>query len=76
MSDFAFEDQATEARGGREALRGAIVLVAAAAALVGVAFIIMQAVTGPDGWATRMATTAYSGEAVLVSGPIPDGMAD
>lgn len=76
MSDFTLEHREDHHRGAREALRGAVVMICAAAALVGVAFVVMQAVTGPQGWATRIAATAQAGDAVLLAGPMPDGMAD
>ncbi len=63
-------------RGLGEMARGILVMLGASLALVVVAFIVMQAVAGPNGWATRVAATAYTTEAVLVSGPLPVGMAD
>ena len=76
MSNFTVEQREDHHHGAREALRGAVVMVCAAAALVGVAFVVMQAVTGPQGWATRIAATASAGDTVLLAGPMPDVMAD
>ncbi|MDP3736554.1 MAG: hypothetical protein Q8R02_04145 [Hyphomonadaceae bacterium] len=47
-----------------ENIRGAIVLVLASAALVGLAFGVMLLLTSPDGWASKAAQSAASGEDV------------
>ena len=47
-----------------ENVRGAVLWVAAAAALVGLAFAAMLMLTSPDGWATKMAQSATTGEDV------------
>jgi uncharacterized protein (UPF0212 family) len=57
-------DDAAEARKFRldENLRGAVLWMAAATALVGIAFGVMVVLTSPDGWATRIAQSATSSE--------------
>lgn len=47
-----------------ENIRGAIVLVLASAAMVGLAFGIMVVLTSPDGWASKAAQSATTGEDV------------
>ena len=43
-------------------IRGAMVVVLGSAALVGLAFGAMVVLTSPDGWATKAAQSAVSGE--------------
>lgn len=50
-----------------ENLRGIIIVVLGSIALVGAAYGAMVALTGPDGWATRMANTAV-GEPGVAAG--------
>ena len=51
-----------------ENLRGAVLWIAAASALVGLAFGAMVVLTSPDGWATKIAQSATASEEVsLVS---------
>lgn len=44
--------------GRREKLRGALVLTAAAALLVGGAYYVVLSLAGPDGWLSHMASNA------------------
>jgi hypothetical protein len=49
-------------------VRGAVIMVLGCAALVGLAFGAMLLLTSPDGWVTKAANSAISGEqAALVS---------
>lgn len=48
-------------------LRGAIVVVLGAVALVGMAFGAMVVLTSPDGWVTKAANTAISGESAQLT---------
>jgi hypothetical protein len=49
-------------------LRGAVIMLLGCAALVGLAFGAMVLLTSPDGWVTKAANSAISGEqASLVS---------
>lgn len=41
-----------------ENMRGVVIVVVGSIALVGAAWAAMIALTGPDGWATRMANSA------------------
>ena len=43
-------------------IRGALVVVLGSAALVGLAFGAMVVLTAPDGWVTKAAKSAMSGE--------------
>ena len=43
-------------------IRGALIVVLGSAALVGLAFGAMVMLTSPDGWATKAARSAMSGE--------------
>lgn len=80
MSQFTFDANGRESEPKRFALsdnaRGALVVAGSAAALVGMAYVAMATLTGPDGWATRVAGSAYAGDVSLVSGPLPPGVAD
>lgn len=70
-----FETAESEPRFG-EMTRGMLVMAGAAVALVAIAFAVMTALTGPNGWATKVASTSYAEDAVLVSGPLPAGLVD
>jgi hypothetical protein len=50
-----------------ENLRGAMIVVAGSVALIGLAWGAMMALTSPDGWVTKVANTAVSGDTQLVS---------
>lgn len=43
-------------------VRGVMIVVIGSIALVGAAYGVMTAITGPDGWATRVANSAMAGE--------------
>jgi hypothetical protein len=48
-------------------IRGALVVVLGSAALVGLAFAAMVVLTSPEGWATKAAQSAMSGEPASTS---------
>jgi hypothetical protein len=50
-----------------ENLRGAMIVVAGSVALIGLAWGAMTVLTSPDGWVTKAANTAVSGDTQLVS---------
>jgi hypothetical protein len=50
-----------------ENLRGAMIVLAGSFALIGLAWGAMMMLTSPDGWVTKAANTAVSGETQLVS---------
>lgn len=56
--------------------RGALVVLGASVALIAIAYAAMIAISGPDGWATRAAGSAYAGDVSLVSGPMPAGIGE
>lgn len=50
-----------------ENLRGAMIVVIGSVALIGLAWGAMIMLTSPEGWVTKAANTAVSGDAQLVS---------
>jgi len=63
-SDEAHEEQKFELG---ENLRGAMIVLAGSIALIGLAWGAMMVLTSPDGWVTKAANTAVSGDTRLVS---------
>lgn len=50
-----------------ENLRGALIMIFGSVALVGLAWAVMVAVTSPEGWVTKAAGTAMSGEPITLT---------
>jgi hypothetical protein len=74
MASRTFSDHHRDQSGPHKArlhlddnLRGILIVVVGSLALVGVAYGVMVTLTGPDGWATRMASSAVAGDATLTS---------
>jgi hypothetical protein len=63
---------ASQARDGKlfqmsENVRGVVIVVVGSVALVAIAYGAMIALTGPNGWATKMANTAVTEDVTLTS---------
>jgi hypothetical protein len=59
-----------------ENLRGLLILIAASAALVAIAYGAMMALTSPGGWATKVAGDAMAGETAVLTSFVEPGSTD